>query len=386
VFLRATLQPEIIRRLRSLHEQNERFPSLEVVLDDGSTHAFGTAPFLFRLIVRDPRGLMALASLDELAVCEAYIAGSLDLEGSLPSLFSVRQMLQRRDLALAAWHKYVAPLLIRRTRLVGRSTRHDEEQPDFHLRFLGRHRCYSHGIFEREDEPLDVAIERKLDFALSAVGATRGQRILDVGAGWGSMTEYAGRRGIRVTSLTVSGPSERFVRRLVADHGLPCRVVREALYEYEPKEKFDAIVNLGATEHLPDYAATLATYRRLLKPGGKIYIDAASVRREPPPFACMLRGLLPGHATPLCLHAFLRAVARTPFELLAIHNDRTSYSLTCRRWVENLEGARAETVGQFGQARFRRFQISLWGCVDGFDRDVLGAYRLVLQLPDARYR
>jgi cyclopropane-fatty-acyl-phospholipid synthase len=249
---------------------------------------------------------------------------------------------------------------------------------------LGRYRCYSHGIFERDDEPLDVAIERKLDFALAAVGAQRGHRILDVGAGWGAMTEYAGRRGIRVTSLTISGPSERFVRRLVADHGLPCRVVRESLYAYEPNEKFDAILSLGATEHLPDYAATLATYQRLLKPGGKVYVDASSARRRPPLRAFMLRGIVPGRGSPLCLHEFLRATARTPFELQAIHNDRTNYSLTCRRWAENLERSRAEIVAQFGQARFRRFQIYLWGCVDGFTRDVLGAYRLVLQLPSER--
>ena len=195
------------------------------------------------------------------------------------------------------------------------------------------------------------------------------------------MTEHGGRRGVHVTSLTISEPSERYVDALIRAHDLPCRVLREHFLEYAPTERFDAIVNLGVTEHLPDYAASLAQYRRLLKPGGKLYLDACSTPVKFPFSSFVYRYIFPGNATPLCLHDYLAEVAKTPFEVLAVYNDRHSYELTCRRWAENLERVRETIVSRWGQALFRRFQLYLWGCVDVFHRAEMGAYRVVLQLP-----
>jgi cyclopropane-fatty-acyl-phospholipid synthase len=70
-----------------------------------------------------------------------------------------------------------------------------------------------------------------------------------------------------VTSLTISRASEEFIRALVDREGLPSRVVREHLMEHTPDEPYDAIVNLGVTEHLPTIRGTLKKYQSLLKPG-----------------------------------------------------------------------------------------------------------------------
>ena len=160
-------------------------------------------------------------------------------------------------------------------------------------------------------------------------------------------------------------------------------MLREHFLEYSPpeSERFDAILNLGVTEHLPDYRATLAQYRRLLKPGGKVYLDASSSPVKYPFSSYIYRHIYPGNATPLCLHDYLAEVAKTPFELLAVHNDRHSYELTARHWAENLERAREEIVARWGQPLFRRFQLYLWGVVDVFRRNDMGAYRVILQLP-----
>ncbi|MGK2951857.1 MAG: SAM-dependent methyltransferase, partial [Thiobacillus sp.] len=77
-------------------------------------------------------------------------------------------------------------------------------------------RCYSQAVFAREDEPLEAAQHRKLDFAIDACRLKPGDRVLDVGGGWGSFTEHAGRRGIHVTSLTISEQSEAFLTDLIA--------------------------------------------------------------------------------------------------------------------------------------------------------------------------
>ena len=158
-------------------------------------------------------------------------------------------------------------------------------------------------------------------------------------------------------------------------------MLREHFLTYRSAEPYDAIVNLGVTEHLPDYRASLARYWSLLKPGGRLYLDACASRTKFPFHSFTYQYVFPGNATPLCLHDYLTEVERTRFEILAVHNDRQSYGLTTRRWAENLERSRDEIVQRFGKSWFRRFQLYLWGCVDVFSRDDIGAFRVILEKP-----
>ena len=233
----------------------------------------------------------------------------------------------------------------------------------------------------RDDEPLEDALTRKLDFAFDAVGAREGWRVLDIGGGWGAFTEYGGKRGLRVTSLTISKQSEQFITDLIARERLPCEVRREHFFEHRPEQPYDAIVNLGVTEHLPDYAGTLARYHAFLKPGGRIYLDASAARVKHDTTAFFERHIYQGNGSQLCLHEYVAAQSRTPLELETVINDRHNYTLTAKGWAENLDRHREEVERRWGKAQYRRFQLYLWGCVDGFARDVLQAYRLVLSKP-----
>lgn len=357
-------------------------PAFRLVLDDGADFEFGAGEPAFTVRVMSRAGRAALASLDETRFILAYLAGDVDFEGEILTVLRLRPLLSDRHPLRELWAKVLHPLVFGQVRSDEKwVAQHYDEDADFYLTFLDRRRVYSHGLFASAEESLDDAILRKLEFALDAVGAEPGQRVLDIGAGWGGMTEHAGRRGIAVTSLTISGPSERYVQALIDREGLPCRVLREHFLEHRADEPYDAIVNLGVTEHLPDYAASLAQYRRLLKPGGRVYLDACASRRKFPFSSFVYRFVFPGNASPLCLHDYLTEVARTPFEVLAVHNDRESYRLTCLHWAQNLERSRGEIERRFGRRQFRRFQLYLWGCVDVFERDEIGAYRMVLRLP-----
>jgi cyclopropane-fatty-acyl-phospholipid synthase len=259
---------------------------------------------------------------------------------------------------------------------------HYDNESDFYLLFLDKqHRCYSHGYFEADDETLERAIGRKLDTAIEACGIQPGWRVLDIGAGWGAFTEHAGKRGVRVTSLTISAESERYVNDLIVREDLPCRVLREHFLEYSSEEQYDAIVNLGVTEHLPDYAATLAQYQKLLKPGGRVFLDACASRTKYPFSSFVLSHVWPGNATPLKLAEYVDEVANTPFELIYARNDRRNYLLTTRHWAQNLERHRDEVVSRWGERLYRRFLLYLWGCVHSFSTGDVTAYRLLLQLP-----
>jgi cyclopropane-fatty-acyl-phospholipid synthase len=348
----------------------------------------GVAPAVFgrgepaaTLVVNDRRGAAALATMDALAVCEAYLAGALDVVGEIKPLLALRDMFRDRH-PLMRVMRFVRPLLAGQVSS-DRAwiAQHYDREPEFYLLFLDpRHRAYSQGVFVDDAEPLEDAITRKLDFALDSIGAKPGDRILDVGGGWGAFTQHAGRRGIRVTSLTISEASERFIGGLIAAEGLPCEVRREHLLEHCPAERYDGLVNLGVTEHLPDYPGTLAHYARLLKPGARACLDASAARRKHDVSAFFERYVFRGNGSPLCLHDYLAAVASSPFEIESVFNDRHNYMLTTRHWARNLERSRERIEEVWGAAAYRVFQLYLWGCVDGFERDEIQAYRWVMRL------
>jgi cyclopropane-fatty-acyl-phospholipid synthase len=256
---------------------------------------------------------------------------------------------------------------------------HYDFNSEFYLKFMDPSRCYSQAVFESDDESLETAQRRKLDFAIDACQLRPGDRVLDVGGGWGSFTEHAGRRGIQVTSLTISAESERYVADLIHRLQLPCHIRNQDFLDYEAPTPFDAIVILGVMEHLPDYPAVLRQCQVLLKPGGRLYLDASAFREKYSKPTFVSRYIFPGDHSYFCLHEFLAVVAKTPMEVLAVHNDRHNYMLTCTAWAEKLEAARDEIISRWGEALYRRFRLYLWGSAHAFLSGGMDAYRVVLK-------
>jgi len=380
--------PGILERVvEGLQERYNRVPregrpTLALKTDEGPLRVFGQGEPAATLVVRNGAGMAALASMDLTEVAEAYVRGDLDVEGDLMQVLPLRTSFNDKH-PLRFLMRFMRPLL-RGQVAADRAAvpAHYDRDHDFYLAFLdARHRCYSHGFFSDPDEPLEDAVTRKLDFALDAVGARPGDRILDIGGGWGAMTEHAGKRGIRVTSLTISEMSQRFLTELIERERLPCEVRMEHFLEHRPAERYDAIVNLGVTEHLPEYERTLAHYDALLRPGGKVYLDASASRKRWEVSTFLERHIYRGNGRLLCLHEYLQAVAASPFEAELVINDRVSYALTTRHWAMNLDRNRDRVIAAGGMAGYRLFKLYLWGCVDGFERDLIQAYHLVLSRP-----
>jgi cyclopropane-fatty-acyl-phospholipid synthase len=343
----------------------------------------GSGAVKFRVSAHSARGAAAIKSLDEIRIAEAYMSKDLDIDGDLLAAFDLRNSLADKHMLAYLWSTYGEPLFRGQTASDQKWVeQHYDTDGHLHLFFLDtQSRCYSHGYFERDDEPLEAAIQRKLSTAFTSGGIQPGMRVLDIGAGWGSFMEFAGRRGARVTSLTISQESEAFCKDLIRRQDLPCQVIRQHFFEYNHPEPFDAIVNLGVTEHLPDYAATLAHYQKLLKPGGRVYLDASASRHKYPFSRFILKYIYPGNETPLHLASYVEALSETPFELSFIQNDRASYKLTAQHWAENLDRNHAAIVQRWSEAVYRRFRLYLWGCVHCFASDDMTAYHWMLQLP-----
>jgi cyclopropane-fatty-acyl-phospholipid synthase len=382
----STSTERVVRRIATRYHEARRSGRADpapfaIRVDDGPAHLIGEREPAVTLVVRGRRGLDALHGLDLVEIGQAYLHGDLDIDGDVSRALSLRDLFTDFHPLRRAWH-YVRPRLVGQVsndkHVIAHHYDHDDE---FYLLFLdAAHRCYSHGIFERDDEPLETAIARKLGFAVAQTGLRPGMRVLDIGTGWGAFLEYGGRHGLDVTSLTISKQSSRFANALLARERLPGRVLLEHLYEHRPGRPYDAIVNLGVTEHLPDYATTLAHYGRLLKPGGFVYLDASAARTRSDLSTFLLQHLFPGNGTPMVLHEYLAAVAASPFALRAVYDDRHNYFLTVRRWLAGLERNAAEIERRWGRTLFRSFQLYLAGCADGFARDTIQAYRVVLQL------
>ena len=347
-------------------------------------HLFGAGEPAFTITVRDGRGAKALAALDQFRVAVAYLQGWLDVDGDLVAALKMRQFF--KDVHPIAWLTNFAPALLRgRTERDRRSiSHHYDEDSEFFLNFLDhRHRCYTEGVFAYDDEPLEDAMTRKMELAVEALGLKPGDQVLEIGGGWGAFVEYAAQRGIEVTTLTLSKESERYLSELIERQSLPARVVREHIFRYEDARRYDAIVNMGVTEHLPDYRRTIRKYAELIKPGGSVYLDALAMRRKRTVSTFMARYVYPGGSSPLLLHQYLKEVARSPFELISVVDDRHNYFLTCQRWAQRLDAARDEVVRSWGEPLYRRFRLFLWGSAAGFDTGLVQAYRWVLRMPQA---
>jgi cyclopropane-fatty-acyl-phospholipid synthase len=355
----------------------------ELALPNEASQLFGQAPASFGVVVNTARGKAALASFDELRIGEAYLNGDLDVTGDMAAALRLRKVLEDRHPLSYLWSTWGRRLVFGQQPSDAKwIAEHYDHEPDFYLTFLDRDaRCYSHGYFESDDETLETAIGRKLDAAIENCRIRPGSRVLDIGAGWGAFTQRAGQIGAHVTSLTISKESEAYVADLIARERLTCKVVREHFLSHRSEEPYDAIVNLGVTEHLPDYDGTIAQYWRLLKPGGRVFLDACGAARKFGFSSFVRRHVWPGNASPLHLPDYTRALARTQFELVSVTNDRHNYMLTTRRWAENLDRARDAVVRRWGERLYRRFRLYLWGCVQAFEDHDLTAYRLLLERP-----
>lgn len=377
----ATRYDRIFRLIQKRVADKIKLP-IEVQLWGDRIYRFGKGEPAIRILVKDDHGLAALSELDEVRICEAYMAGSLDVSGDMLGFASLRGLLSDHHPLHSLWRR-ISPLFVGRVQTDRQAIAgHYDFSNEFYLKFMDPTRCYSQAVFERDDETLETAQHRKLDFAIEACRLKPGDRVLDVGGGWGSFTEHAGRRGIRVTSLTISQQSEIFLTDLIARQQLPCKVLNQDFWEHTSADPYDAIVILGVMEHLPDYPAVLRRLQGLLKPGGRLYLDASAFREKYSKPTFVSRYIFPGDHAYFCLHDFLGEVAKSQLEVLEVYNDRHNYYLTCKAWAENLDAARDEIVSRWGEMLYRRFRLYLWGSAQAFLSRGMDAYRVVLEYPE----
>ncbi len=361
---------ELVRRLEAAGA------SCEIRKPDGSLVRVGTSHPRFVLIFRTAA---ALRAADEFALARAYMSGELDFEGDAMAMLDARTHLAR-GLSAIEWLAFAAHFVSPPTWMNRRAiTRHYTLGDDFYLTFIDRrYRFYSQCVWQSADEQLEDAAEHKLERMWTALSPATSSTLLDIGSGWGGVTQYAAPRGVEVTSLTLTEDSASYIRRLIAERAVSGDVLVEDFLHHRPAAPYDNAVIFGVIEHIPNYRAFCRQLWTALKPGGRLFLDASATQRKyvMTPFTRRFWG---GTHTCLGLQDMVQELLLHGFDVVEIRRETHDYELTVKEWARRFEAAREEICDRWGEPVYRAFRIYLWGSAHGFATNRLQAYHLVAE-------
>jgi cyclopropane-fatty-acyl-phospholipid synthase len=261
-------------------------------------------------------------------------------------------------------------------------THHYDVSNDFFALFLDESMTYSCGIWSRGAETLEEAQWTKRELVCTKLALAEGDRLLDVGCGWGSFAVHAAREhGAHVTGITLSEPQAERARRRAEEEGVADRVeIRVMDYRDLGGERFDAIASIGMVEHvgaanIDAYAQTLAG---LLEPGGRLLNHGIARLRHGEPEAGPFseRYVFPD-AAPLHLARVQFALEAAGFETLHTEGFREDYARTLREWTRRLESNHAEALRLAGAERMRVWQVYLRAARRGFETGFTSVYQVL---------
>jgi cyclopropane-fatty-acyl-phospholipid synthase len=253
---------------------------------------------------------------------------------------------------------------------------HYDLSNDFYELLLDDTMAYSSAYFEAPGQPLADAQRAKLDLICRKLQLTPGQRLLDVGCGWGSLVLHAAQQfGVRATGITLSAQQRDFVAKRVADLGLT-ELVDVRLQDYrDVTGKFDAVSSIEMGEHVGEqqYPTFAAVLFRSLHPGGRLLLQQMS-RGD---------GTAPGGGafieTYIAPDMHVRPMSRTirhlevaGFEVRAVEAMREHYVTTVRHWLDTLERRWDDFVALAGAEVARVWRLYLVGGALAFEEGRMG--------------
>jgi cyclopropane-fatty-acyl-phospholipid synthase len=383
-------------------------PPLRVVCWDGSS--FSGGPTGTTLLIKSPDAIRRLLySPGELGLARAYVAGDLDIDGDVFELLALRDLMAKRrdDLKVRLpWFK-----VLRAARHLGavgrplppppeeaklRGLRHSKSRDasaiahhynvsnDFYRIVLGPTMVYSCAYFEHPEMALEDAQVAKNDLVCRKLGLKEGDRLLDVGCGWGGMVMHAAEEfGVRAVGITLSEKQAELAEKRVAEAGLADRVeIRLQDYRDVTDGPYDAISSIGMFEHvgLSQLKTYFARLYDVLREGGRMLNHAIS-RSQPDrssfePDSFIARYVFPDGE----LHevgSVVSAMQQMGFEVRDVESLREHYARTLRYWVANLEGRWDEAQTFAGAGRARVWRLYMAGSAIAFEAGRISVHQVL---------
>jgi cyclopropane-fatty-acyl-phospholipid synthase len=351
----------------------------------------------------------------QLGLARAWVSGALDVDGDLDAVLALRRRFDdaalsagdRARLARAA-ARLAGPGVLRRPPLPAAEARprgrrrslardrssvrhHYDISNRFYELLLGPSMVYSCAYFADPDEPLEVAQERKLELICRKLRLRPGERLLDIGCGWGSLLLHAAaRHGVSAVGVTLSEAQARYARERARRAGLAHRVdVRVADYREIGEGPFDKVASVGMYEHvgrgeLDRYATRV---QALLRPGG-LFLNhgIARLHSDPPAGDTFIsRYVFPdGELHPVT--DVMAAMQGAGLEVRDVESLREHYPLTLRRWAANLEAHRDEAIVEVGEERERVWRLYMPASALAFEDGDITVYHVLAARAGAPHR
>ncbi|MDK1342060.1 class I SAM-dependent methyltransferase [Streptomyces sp. 378] len=377
------------------------------------------------LVVRDRRALHRLAwKPGELGWARAWVAGEVDIDGDLyealermsglvwdraesgPKRHAVLSALAAlrdpKNVRLAAEALALAgPALpppppreeagsrrgplhsLRRDR--DAISHHYDVGNDFYSLVLGPSLVYSCAYWESPEATLEDAQRAKLDLICRKLGLRPGQRLLDVGCGWGSMVLHAVEHyGVEAVGVTISEEQAGLARKRLAEAGYTDRAeIRVQDYREIEDGPYDAISSIGMAEHVgsPQFRLYAETLHQLLKPGGRLLNHQISRRPLKDESAYEIDEFIDRYVFP---DGELAPVGTTTalledagFEVRDVEALREHYALTLRAWVANLEQHWQQAVHLTTAGRARVWRLYMAASALAFEHNGIGVNQIL---------
>ncbi len=373
----------------------------------------------FTLVLRDPALLRRLViARSPLTLADAYFHGGLDVEGDLYSALGLKRHLGsivltwRDKLALLrdAWRlparDAAGPNQASRSMLarLAHPFSHDHSRGSdraaiafhydvsnaFYALWLDEQRVYSCAYFEHEDDTLDQAQRNKLDHVCRKLRLQPGERLLDIGCGWGALVCWAARHhGVRAHGITLSERQLNYAQHRIRAEGLQDRV-SVALCDYRdlPADAtYDKVSSIGMFEHvgLARMPAYLATVQRVLRPGG-LFLNHGITHDEEGWNPTVESEFINRYVFPDgeldCISNIQLGMERAGFEIHDVEALRPHYALTLRHWVRRLEANREAALREVDEPTYRIWRLYMAACALEFEGGGTGVYQVLASRRD----
>jgi cyclopropane-fatty-acyl-phospholipid synthase len=366
---------------------------------------------------------------NELSIVESYLAGDVDIEGSMEAASNLGEAIGGRlrtpvaiaklvkmviglpgqaedDLADTRFPEHARKLGPRHTpvRDAAAIQFHYDVGNSFYRLWLDKRMVYSCAYFHSPDDTLDDAQEAKLDLICRKLRLKPGERLLDIGCGWGGLIMHAAEHyGVDATGITLSENQASLAQERIQQAGLAdrCRVAIRDYRTLAEGDAYDKISSIGMVEHvglshLPVY---FASAYRALKPGGLFLNHGIVSLGEARPRsvgekifrkfwradAFIDKYVFPDGKLTATSDA-IAAAEGAGFEVRDVESLREHYAMTLRHWVKSLEEKTQDATALVGPHTFRVWRLYMAASANAFTTAAINVLQTLLAKPDARGR